>query len=484
MTLSLALDGREIPISFDRRMATDNDFGPGVLVRTEPTFPAQWSIVVRIQVDLDTGKFSQDPHTLDVRWEQTDGPGGRKRLYFAPVLDASAVAWESESILWVGTLSQGVMKLDLGKDLESPADDSVERYFPDLPPGGTVMALHKSSSGDLWIGYGLSWGGIAVIGKGKMRSDTGPWLVLDFADISPELVGFVGLNQGIVAKDSNLNTRWKFYKRADPLPDNDTSGLDVDPKGHIWATTFDLSSPVLFSSADPDVDGVAVLKLNESRDAAKWVTNFGVQDGLRSDYLLGVSHDQAGRIWFQTRAGIEVLDYGSDPEDKSDDRWERIGPGMAQAVVHLPRGRAMVSTAAVYVEDVDGNPRLSQENALWLLQYTDLLSKDASTRITPIKELIGRSGDAAMSEAGVAAIAPCSGKNTECYFGNDEGKALDGVVRFSENSDSGVLFQIFPCQGISFVRIESGDAGGDSAQVWHLLRSSSLDCGQVFLPAP
>lgn len=419
-----------------------------------------------VDITIDTGALTLSPYLLEIRAYPEEKTPFRRWLYFSPVLDAVAVAWETESILWVGTNSQGLLRLDLGADLTSEADDTFLRVLiPGMEPSrawGTVApisSLHLVPEGNVWVGHGLL-GGVSLVDlTGNVLSRykegyTGP--VLGFQEVGQGLVASVGLAWGVAILDSSL-TRVRSLRG---LPDGDTSGVAMDANGYVWVSTFDISG-----GDDLGVDGVAVFDAGRLLQMEDPIAVFGGEAGLWDSYLTGVYVDADHLIWLPGDKGIHVLDYGIEPVDRSDDRWTTDPRFKAASdLIFMNDRRVLIANGFLSVVDHAGTPFDRKDDTL--VRYDRLEYRATGMRL---------------SRGGLLAVTPCSGKRVECVWQGDLNimpPESPLVVREADDG-SGHMAVFSPCWGLSFVRFGPDAGRTDDDEVWDLYTSRGVYCRRV-----
>ena len=224
--------------------------------------------------------------------------------------------------LWVGTVRDGLVRLDLSSGTEYPmSEESPLRHVK-------AHSLCKDREGLLW----------AVLDKGALYTANvrfGFWQT-DFSNIQALLTDqhgrfWAGCQDGLYLQDRGRKaTQVSGFKKV--LAQNIIS-LWESPKGEIWAGTFgngvyvfDQNGRVLrqFSEHQGLANG-SVLSIGG--DAQKvWLATLGgvsamnlngkgtleVQAELGTSYVYKVFTDRQGRVWFGTDGkGLAVLENGS-----------------------------------------------------------------------------------------------------------------------------------------------------------------------------
>jgi PKD repeat protein len=103
---------------------------------------------------------------------------------------------------------------------------------------------------------------------------------------------------------------WQVFAEEDGLSGNGVRGLTIDSAGRKWIGTYFASVSLLNDGGTP---------FDKEDDA--WLT-FTPEDGLASDLVYEIVIDSAGRKWFVTEGGVSVLDDNGTPFDKGDDTWQ------------------------------------------------------------------------------------------------------------------------------------------------------------------
>ncbi|HTX23439.1 MAG TPA: two-component regulator propeller domain-containing protein [Steroidobacteraceae bacterium] len=221
-------------------------------------------------------------------------------------LDQGRVMSLRESVrgdLWIGTMADGLKKLDRDGHLES---------FPVKPgdPHGLsaagIMTIVEARDGRIWVG---TFGG----GANVLDPATGLVEQLPYGSTKPGAIS--APNVAAIAEDSHGNvwigtdgggldlargdgTVVKVF-RHDPndpssLPANTVWSIAVDAHDRVWVGTNGGGlARVVGSAAAPDSIRFRVLAREE---------------GLSSDTIYGVLPDASGRIWLSGNAGLMRLD--------------------------------------------------------------------------------------------------------------------------------------------------------------------------------
>ncbi|MBI2058821.1 MAG: hypothetical protein HYT87_03540 [Nitrospirae bacterium] len=426
------------------------------------TMGAVSSLSIYLSVNLDLASYGL--HYLDLAWADRENRIHARRLYFARILDAAGVLWKSDTVLWVGTARQGILELDLGKDIVSPSDDVLtpvpfDTWLSEVAKLGPTAAPRTLS-------FLVPFDRISP----EMR-DLFPFSyeysgLLDLTEVGPSLTASGGLGTGIRFSDS-AGVSVPFQELGEgKLPDKDVSGIALDTKGYLWASTFDVTA-----TEGTGVDGVSVFRPDFSGHTLTWLATFAEGQGILDDHLLDILADSKNILWLPSWMGIYLFDYGSDPVDTSDDRLyldERFRPGYQiefisdhEALIahdgftYLDFGRTALDPGNPYDETMVSYPQLSRRVA----------SFDSSP-------------------GGILAMTSCSHRKIECY-------ALIRSIPVAphpatpDNSKAGMSFNSpLPCPGISFLRFGPDMRSTDDDEIWRLFDSGGIGCDGVILPPP
>lgn len=167
--------------------------------------------------------------------EQRD-PWSGEVLQVFTVLDGlpgnaiSALAWDTEGGMWIGTRGSGLAYLD--------PDENLRAYREDSSPlsSDMVLALLSDAAGGMWIGtaYGLTWSGPANQWR-DYTPDNAPLpdgVVTALADDGAEGL-WIGTYGGLVHWDGEES--WQVFNRDNtPLNNQKVAALLREPDGGLW----------------------------------------------------------------------------------------------------------------------------------------------------------------------------------------------------------------------------------------------------------
>jgi ligand-binding sensor domain-containing protein len=240
--------------------------------------------------------------------------------------DVYAVAVDGKGWLWFGTDGGGVNVLDDG---DTPFDKGDDTWATFTTTDGLVYngvrAIAVDGGGRLWFG---TYGGVSVLENGGTPFDKGDdtWATFTESDgladnyiwaiavDSGERSWFGTFRGGVSVLDHgatsfhNGDDTWASFTTADGLTDNQVNAVAVDGEGRLWFGTCRGVS-VLDDGGTP---------FNKSDDT--WAT-FTTADGLRDYCVWAIAVDEGERLWFSTGRGVSMLDHGGTPFNKGDDTW-------------------------------------------------------------------------------------------------------------------------------------------------------------------
>ncbi len=201
-----------------------------------------------------------------------------------------SVYLDRAGVVWAGTLSGGVSKLDRGRFTTYTMADGLA--------SNTVATMLEGGNGTMWFG---TPSGLSSLAKGRWRtfrsSDGLPSENINCLLEDSKGVLWAGTTAGLAFLRSG---RFEAPIQVTPPLHEQILGTAEDKYGSIWITT---SNHVL------RVDGA---KLLHGGLAEGGVFEFGLADGLRG--VEGVKRqrsvitDSTGRIWMSLNRGISVVD--------------------------------------------------------------------------------------------------------------------------------------------------------------------------------
>ncbi len=342
------------------------------------------------------------------RLEQLSVPKG-----LAPGDSINALLYDRAGTLWVGTMQQGLLRLD-------PGAGAFIDYRHDVGDDGSladdyVMSLFQDRSGTLWSGtWGAgasrvdlesggfeSWSGSTTGGGGRLSDSR----VYGISNGPPGVLWLTtrggGVNRLDVARQE-VRTWRHVPGDAASLPTDATMVSLEDGRGRLWVASdkelgwIDLASGRYAPFPLQARGGVSPLVycLYRSPGAPQWMWactrgglyRIGLEDGsqqlyrhdaavpgsLAADFVLAVLEDGKGRLWVATvDGGLDRLDpgqtafrhYRNDPADPASLSSNRV-----QALYLDHRGRLWAGTAA--------GINLVEEDARGQVRFRSVTSRD------------------------------------------------------------------------------------------------------------
>jgi len=219
-----------------------------------------------------------------------------------------------DGVLWAGTEGGAVRW--------NPTTGQYTKYLaPDGLGDGHVYAVAPDASGVTW--FGTDGGGlVAFDGIAWTAFSTGDGLAYNsvYAISLQDGLKWVGTSSGLSAFDDGgtpadkMDDTWTTFRTADGLSYNYVRAVALDSSGRKWIGTYSGGLNVLEDGGTPH---------DKSDDT--W-TQFTTGDGLVHSYVYAIVVDGQERVWAATTAGVSVLDFDGTPLDKSDDTWISFTP--------------------------------------------------------------------------------------------------------------------------------------------------------------
>ncbi|MBI2889458.1 MAG: hypothetical protein HYY13_01615 [Nitrospirae bacterium] len=443
----------------------------------------EFQSVLPVRLEIETSKLSVEMHMVEMSARDKKGPLDPLRLYFSPYLDARWIERESESVLWIGTDTQGLLRLDLGADLRTTDDDAAKRILVlrEKPDDSEVLMNQtgkpfRDSRGRIWFGQNyvsLDYAGplLTVIDaegtvlrkfdytqriKSESLSRVGEaFYGFPIVEWKGKKVVVSGVGAGLLAFDLDLST--------DPVPvegliDENVSGLAVDGKGYLWASTYDLEP-----NLDRGVDGVSVFQLDPASNEVRWVANFTQDEGLWTDQLFGIAADPQNRIWINSNLGTYLLDYGKDPADKSDDR--------------LVLDKELMNTRDPIF--------LSNEDALLHGSPLELFRNRGTVFDTQDDVHLLYDGIGFGTHEGVSLTPTLFAMSPALFPAPPEWEIVGHVAgRIVDDASGGLEVYYLECPWLLFLQMGPDLGATQDDQVWTLYGGETPPCGEIFLPPP
>ncbi len=208
-----------------------------------------------------------------------------------------ALAKDSASGLWVGTMSSGLYWRPNGREtfvnFRHRADD------PKSLSGNGVMSIYEDRRGHIWVG---------TFGKGFSRFDPRTQQFKRYGmDEAPAGCGaqgrafaedrlrnfWVATEQGLCVIDPKTNAMTGFTHApndAHSLPENSVYALHRDTNGVLWAGT----------------GGAGLARIDVDSDSIQHTTfaTFSRKHGLSSNMVYGLLSDERGQLWLSGNNGL------------------------------------------------------------------------------------------------------------------------------------------------------------------------------------
>ena len=223
---------------------------------------------------------------LDNKIYRIDSKTHTPELYyeFNPAVgEMSALFFDSQNSLWIGTVREGLFCLSEHKQLQNLVEDiHVSRMFQD-------------SMGRVWVG---SWSDGMYIFKGdsceNLKVDTGVGLMTDFIrcfeeDDSGNI--WLGTEKGLVLFDAEklkVKSLYTSQSSINGLSHSSVWTIKKDNQGSLWIGTY--FGGVNYFNPEFEIYSIYKETLNES-------------EGLSSPIVGNMVEDSKGRIWICTEGG-------------------------------------------------------------------------------------------------------------------------------------------------------------------------------------
>jgi len=210
-----------------------------------------------------------------------------------------------DGTIWIGGSGLGLVSFN-------PATNQYKQYPPD-PDGATgpisdrIEQILEGRDGTLWL---AGWGGglsrfdpktkqFALVTRDE-RVLPSAYLHRILFDVADPNVLWVGAAQGGVARlDLRTNTSTVIRgpnagaaSGANTLSNDSVLSLYQEPNGRLWIGT----------------DGGGLNAYDPSRGT---ITKFGLKDGLPSNVIYGILHDDANHLWLTTSKGLVRFDLAT-----------------------------------------------------------------------------------------------------------------------------------------------------------------------------
>jgi len=214
----------------------------------------------------DRGLFCREPEG----WRQFTTRDG------LPINYITALFFDSDGVLWVGTMGKGIGRLINGRFVFNPEINKRVKY---------VQSIFEDSDGNIWVALYIA--GILRIthkevfpyGVREGLSNDVVWSV--FEDSRENI--WVGTNRGINWIDPS-RTRIQFLDETNGLGSSPVRSITEDRGGDIWAGT----------------DGDGLVKIRGNRVVRK----LGIHSGLPSNTVYSLYRDSRDQIWIGTASGL------------------------------------------------------------------------------------------------------------------------------------------------------------------------------------
>jgi len=315
----------------------------------------------------------------------------------------TSIAEDKNGILWIGTQSGGLDKLDLPSERLT-----VYAYDPDDPDSidsGAITSLFEDDAGVLWVGTGSGW--LERFDPETQNFIHARQLEAAVSALAKDAAGdlWIGTGgDGLYRLDSNeitLQHYQQFWQDPDhwwrngSLSSHIVSTLEVDQDGILWAGTiygginiwgtvqnrfthhrYDPDNPdslshdqVLFILDDPDRGvvwiGTGGGGLNRYDRATGTFVHYSTEEGLPGDTVGCIVADNAGFLWLATIQGLSRFDPATETFRNYD---RRDGVGVLSAGAAGPGSCLQSRTGEVIFGGLDGlylfHPEEIKENRI------------------------------------------------------------------------------------------------------------------------
>ena len=246
---------------------------------------------------------------------------------------AQKIFIDNTNILWLGTLNNGLYKIDLESHTFFNSNEFLKPYNKNKFHSFPILSMCEDSKGNIWLGS-QGRGGIAVL-KGKeieksiSNISKTPWYYNYLTNTNvkfniPELfeikrlIGdrkgnvWVGAKEGLskinYLKNSNtfnIKTFNEFKNNAGEIIKSPVFGIEEDRNGNIWAGYW--NNGLLKISFDKNNNNYNTINYNPIPNDPNSLSNNFVRDVLE---------DSKGNIWVGTIGGLNKLERPNQGNDR------------------------------------------------------------------------------------------------------------------------------------------------------------------------
>jgi len=246
---------------------------------------------------------------------------------------AQKIFIDNTNILWLGTLNNGLYKIDLETHTFFNSNEFLKPYNKNKFHSFPILSMCEDSRGNIWLGT-QGEGGIAVL-KGKEFNESisniykNPWYynyltekneafnipaLFEIKRLMSDTKGniWVGAREGLskinYAEGLNsfdIKTFTNFKNNAGEIIKNPVFGIEEDRQGNIWAGYWD--SGLLKISFDKNTNTYKTINYNPIPNDPNSLSNNFVRDVLE---------DSKGNIWVGTIGGLNKLERPNQGNDK------------------------------------------------------------------------------------------------------------------------------------------------------------------------
>lgn len=267
-----------------------------------------------------------------------------------------------DQTLWVGTINQGLKKLEL-----SASGDSLNlisyKYDPTNKnglPHRFIKSILEDHTGNIWIG---TFAGLAKMDKRKNGYSAPYFVPIHHPDNDKEITNpkierlylgqegiiWIGTEVGLYKMIPNKKKFQNYREVSGPAPfqiGNSTFGMTEADNGDIWLANY----------------GKGLSRITKQANGSESFYLYGIEEGLIDLSVIDVDVDKEGHVWASTFAGVNEIIYDN---------------SHLQFVNYLPKQGDPQSIKTPYVYEVYQD----QQGNIWMANFTgglDRIIKDSA----------------------------------------------------------------------------------------------------------